>query len=136
MRIVLIICAAAAVATVALAGCGGGGEGPKPAAQVVVTTPQLADMARAVAGRRAEVTQILPAGVDAHDFEPRPSDARALAEGDVLVASGGGLDDWVGEISSTAGFRGRRLTVFEAIQPPGRKDPHWWQDPRNAIRAV
>ena len=108
MRMVLIKAGVGcALALAVLAGCGGGDDGSKSAVQVVATTPQVADMARAVAGRRAEVTQILRPGVDAHDFEPRPSDARAVAEGDVLVASGGELDDWVDEISSTAGLRRR-----------------------------
>ena len=137
MRMVLIKAATGcALAPAVLAGCGGGDDGSKSAVQVVATTPQVADMARAVAGRRAEVKQILRPGVDAHDFEPRPSDARAVAEGEVLVASGGELDDWVDEISSTAGFDGKRLTVFDEIEPASRDDPHWWQDPRNAVRAV
>ncbi len=134
MRTILrIVCAAGVLA---LAGCGDGDDGPKPAIRVVATTPQVADMARAVGGRRAEVTQILRPGIDAHDFEPRPSDARALAEGDVVVASGGELDDWVGDLASTAGFEGERLTLFDEIAPPRRDDPHWWQDPRNSVRAV
>ena len=133
MRTILRIGCAAAL--LAAAGCGDeAGSGAE--VRVVATTPQVADMTRAVAGRRAEVTQILRPGVDAHDFEPRPSDARALAEGDLVVSSGGGLDDWVGGLASTAGFDGRRLTLFEKVQPPGGKDPHWWQNPRNAIRAA
>ena len=136
MRMILKTALGGALALAALAGCGGDDGGSNPAAEVVATTPQVADMARAVAGRRAEVTQILRPGVDAHDFEPRPSDARAVAEGDVLVASGGELDDWVNEISSTAGFEGETLTVFDEIEPASQDDPHWWQDPRNAVRAV
>ncbi len=89
----------------------------------MATTPQVADMARAVAGRRGEVKQMLRPGVDAHDFEPRPSDARAVAEGDVLVASGGELDDWVNEISSTAGFEGETLTLFDEVQPARQGRP-------------
>ena len=133
MRTILRIGCAAAL--LAAAGCGDeAGSGAE--VRVGATTPLVADMTRAVAGRRAEVTQILRPGVDAHDFEPRPSDARALAEGDLVVSSGGGLDDWVGGLASTAGFDGRRLTLFEKVQPPGGKDPHWWQNPRNAIRAA
>lgn len=124
-----------AVVVVGVAGCGGD-ERPDAAATVVATTPQVADMARSVAGRRAQVSQILRPGIDAHEFEPRPSDARAVAKADVLVASGGELDDWVREIASAAGFGGERLTIFDEIEPAGTKDPHWWQDPRNAVRAV
>jgi ABC-type Zn uptake system ZnuABC Zn-binding protein ZnuA len=133
MRTILKIACFAAF--LGAAGCGED-RGPGAGVRVVATTPQVADMTREIAGRRAEVSQILRPGVDAHDFEPRPSDARALAEGDVVVSSGGGLDDWVDELASTAGFDGRRLTVFDEVGPRGGKDPHWWQDPRNAVQAV
>jgi ABC-type Zn uptake system ZnuABC Zn-binding protein ZnuA len=133
VRTILRIAAAAGL--LALAGCGESGGQGDGSVRVVATTPQVADIARAVAGRRAEVGQILRPGIDAHEFEPRPSDARALAEGDVLVSSGGGLDQWVGDLASTAGFDGPRVEVFDDLRLSG-KDPHWWQDPRNAQRAV
>ncbi len=80
------------VCAVLAAGCGqddpdeGGGEA---ALSVVATTTQLADFATEVGGERVEVHRILDPNTDPHDYEPRPSDARALADADVILRSGG-----------------------------------------------
>ena len=69
----------------------GDGAGGGPA--IVVTTAQAADMVRNVAGSSADVTQILPANADPHEYEPTPSDAEALADADLIVRSGGDVDE-------------------------------------------
>jgi len=76
------------------------------------------------------------ANADPHDFEPRPSDARALSGADLLVVSGGDLDDWVGAIVGAVSFEGEQLTLFDKLAMVSEEDPHWWHDPRNGIRAV
>lgn len=48
----------------------------------------------AVAGNRAEVSNWLPTGVDPHDFQFSPRDIRRLAEADLLVVGGLGLENW------------------------------------------
>jgi ABC-type Zn uptake system ZnuABC Zn-binding protein ZnuA len=116
------------------AGCGseaGGGDGVR----VVATTTQLGDWARAVGGPRASVHTILRAETDPHDYEPRPSDARALAEADVVLRSGGEVDEWLADLVDEAGGEARVVDVAEEIGAQG-EDPHWWQDPRNAEEAV
>jgi zinc/manganese transport system substrate-binding protein len=122
----------------ALAGCGDGaadGGGPS----VVVTTPQAADLVRNVAGDGAAVTQILPANADPHEYEPRPSDAEALAGADLIVRSGGEVDSWLDQLIDSSGSDAPVLTLadhLELIEGEDGPDPHWWQDPRNGIRAV
>ena len=131
---------AVAVATVGLAACGGraadAGDG---ATTLVATTTQLGDMARAVAGERAGVSQVLEPGADPHAYEPRPSDARAVAGAQVVVRSGGDLDAWLGDLLRNAGSDARTLTILDDLRArtgPDGSDPHWWQDPRNAETAV
>jgi ABC-type Zn uptake system ZnuABC Zn-binding protein ZnuA len=124
----------------ALCACG---EGDGPASQsgltVAVTTTQLGDLARAVAGRRAGVEQILDPRSDPHAYEPRPSDLRAVARARVVVRSGGDLDAWLGDVLRGAGSDARTVTVTDHVRTrraDGETDPHWWQDPRNAAIAV
>ena len=74
--------------------------------KVVATTPQLADIARNVAGEDVEVETLLEGDVDPHDYEPRPSDAKALAEADVILRSGGEVDAWLGDLVDSAGGGG------------------------------
>jgi ABC-type Zn uptake system ZnuABC Zn-binding protein ZnuA len=112
-----------------------GGGGPV----VVATTTQVGDFARAVAGRRAGVRQILSANSDPHAYEPRPSDVRAVTGAKLVVRSGGDLDDWLGGVLRNAGSDAVAVDLIAAVRTrrgEGGVDPHWWQDPRNAEIAV
>ncbi|MFN8113375.1 MAG: metal ABC transporter substrate-binding protein [Solirubrobacterales bacterium] len=123
---------------IALTGCRSdesGGGGP----DIVVTTAQAADMVRNVAGSDADVTQILPANADPHEYEPTPSDAEALAGADLIVRSGGEVDEWLDQLIESSGTDAPVLTLSDhvrLIEDDGGTDPHWWQDPRNAVAAV
>ena len=104
---------------------------------VVATTTQAADLARHVAGPRARVVSLLSPNTDPHEHELRPSDLEALAGASVVVRSGGEVDGWLGSALDGAGTDAPVLTLLRARgvrTAPG--DPHWWQDPRNAIAAV
>jgi zinc/manganese transport system substrate-binding protein len=126
------------VAGALLAGCGGfqsGGGRPS----VVATTTQAGDLVRAVGGGRVEVHTILRPNSDPHDYEPRPSVVRAVSRADLVVRSGGEVDDWLGGVLRGAGGRARTLDLIDHVRTErigGRIDPHWWQDPRNAERAL
>jgi ABC-type Zn uptake system ZnuABC Zn-binding protein ZnuA len=125
------------VVGLAVVGCGGGG--PAGEVSLVATTTQLGDIARAVAGDRAVVRQILEPSSDPHAYEPRPSDVRAVAGAKVVVRSGGDLDDWLGDVLSNAGSSARTLTVLDELRPrrgAQGTDPHWWQNPRNGVIAT
>ncbi|HVM31065.1 MAG TPA: metal ABC transporter substrate-binding protein [Candidatus Limnocylindrales bacterium] len=76
---------------------------------VVATTTVLADFVRKVAGDRAEVHALVPAGVDPHTFDPSPSDAVRVSEADLLVMNGLGLDEWVQPFIEQAGAGNVRL---------------------------
>ena len=126
--------AAGLILLLLVAGCGAddpGGDGRI----VLATTTQVADLTRNVAGRRAEVRQLLHPNSDPHDYEPRPSDAEAVTDAEVVFRSGGELDDWLGDLIESAGGDSSVVSLMDAVGARG-KDPHWWQDPRKAERAV
>ena len=131
-----------ALAAAALGACGSGGEtaGADAGARVIVaTTTQVGDFARAVAGQRADVRQILTASSDPHAYEPRPSDVRAVAGAKLVVRSGGALDAWLDDVLRNAGSDATTIELIDAVRTrrgEGGVDPHWWQDPRNAAIAV
>jgi ABC-type Zn uptake system ZnuABC Zn-binding protein ZnuA len=102
---------------------------------VVATTTQVADMTRAVAGNAIAVKQILEPNADPHEYEPRPSDAQAVASAKLVIRSGGDVDDWLGGLINQAGGKATVTTLIDHVQRHG-SDPHWWQDPRNGIAAV
>jgi ABC-type Zn uptake system ZnuABC Zn-binding protein ZnuA len=129
----------AVVAALAVgAGCGesdSASSSSDEGASVVATTTQVGDLVRQVGRGRVEVTQLLRPGTDPHSYEPRPSDAVALAETDVVFRSGGDLDEWLGDLIESAGGDAETVELSDALRTRS-DDPHWWQDPRNAVRAV
>ncbi|MEA2480466.1 MAG: hypothetical protein QOJ07_2388, partial [Thermoleophilaceae bacterium] len=73
---------------------------------------------------------------DPHEYEPRPSDVRAIVNARVVLASGDGLDSWIGDVVRQSGRSPRRLDLGGAVPVRRAGDPHWWHDPRNARAAV
>lgn len=127
--------AAVALALVVSAGCGSRPEGANDeSVSAVATTTQVGDLVRQVGGERVSVHQILQPNSDPHDYEPRPSDARALEGADLVFRSGGDVDAWISDLTQSDA-RSKTVTLIEAVRSRG-DDPHWWQDPRNAELAV
>ena len=123
----------------ALAGCGKDETGSTGRVAVTATTTQVADLARNVGGSRVEVTGLLAANADPHEYEPRPDDVKALAESKLVLRSGGDLDQWLADAIESAGGDAEVVTLIDSVKPLGEgdtTDPHWWQDPHNAELAV
>ena len=109
---------------------------------VVATTTQVADFARNVGGTQVEVVQLLAPNADPHEYEVRPRDVQALTDADLIVRSGGDVDEWLDEAIKGAGTQAPVVKLSDKIQTIAASeegeqfDPHWWQDPRNAEVAV
>ena len=97
---------------------------------VVATTPQVADLVRSAGGERVRVTQLLAANADPHEHELRPSDVDALAHARVAIRSGGEVDAWADGLEGP-----EPVALLDHVIRRG-DDPHWWQDPRNALPAL
>ena len=126
------------LATLALGGCGSDGpERSSGAARIVATTPHVADLARNVAGPGA-VRQLLPSGAEPHDYDPRPSDSRAVGEAGLVLRSGGAIDDWLEDVLHGAGGDAETVVLLERIEAAGVSRPgaHWWLDLRAGEAAV
>jgi ABC-type Zn uptake system ZnuABC Zn-binding protein ZnuA len=149
--------AAVCFSTLLVTACGDDPEGERAAGgggpTVVATTTQAADLARQVAGGGAEVVGLIPPNADPHDYEIRPDDIKALAGADLIVRSGGDLDEWLDDAIESAGAGAETLTLIDHVdtiegehgheeqeeeEEEGEHeiDPHWWQDPRNGVEAV
>ncbi|QIA26565.1 zinc ABC transporter solute-binding protein [Thermaerobacter sp. PB12/4term] len=70
---------------------------------VAVTFYPLEFMTRFIGGDRVAVTPLIPAGADAHHWEPRPADVRAVAAARVFIYNGAGLEPWVPRLLAAAG---------------------------------
>ncbi|MFC7329093.1 zinc ABC transporter substrate-binding protein AztC [Marinactinospora rubrisoli] len=112
---------------------------------IVVTTNILGDLTRNVVGDEAEVTVLMPPNADPHSFGVSAQQAAELAEAELLVYNGLGLEEGVlrnVEAAEEAGAHG--LAVGEGVDPiaytegetAGRPDPHFWTDPVRVADAV
>jgi ABC-type Zn uptake system ZnuABC Zn-binding protein ZnuA len=115
--------------------------------RVVATTTQIGDFAREVGGDRIALTVLLRPNQDAHDFEPEPSQLRAIAEAGVILRNGIGLDTFVNR--ALANSRTEPVLVTRGIDLRGGEehaagadedahdddaghDPHVWLSVSNA----
>ncbi|WP_059049497.1 metal ABC transporter substrate-binding protein [Paenibacillus senegalimassiliensis] len=101
-------------AMLVVAGCGSNGnqatntgaEGnqstpaPSSAEKLLVKTSfyPMYEFTRQVAGDLAEVENLVPAGVEPHDWEPTPQDMAKITEADVLVYNGAGMEGWIEQV--------------------------------------
>lgn len=103
------------------AGCGerpaeGNGSSAGAAANVVATTTHVAHIARNVGGDRVEASALLTINADPHDFDVRPGDMEALADADLVLRSGGDLDEWLGEAVAGSGSDAPVLNLMEHVR--------------------
>lgn len=130
MRIVTAL-----LAFLALAGCASGGDaGPS----VVVTTNILGDLTREIVGDEAELTVLMGPNADPHSFGISARQAAKLADADLIVHNGLGLEEGVARNVEAADTT--RLAVAEHVDPidyaEGIPDPHFWTDPARVRAAV
>ncbi len=119
-------------AVLAIAGCGSGNstaanegsassEGNQAAdisatetakLQVKTSFYPMYEFTRQVAGDLAEVENLIPPGVEAHDWEPTPQDMAGITEADVLVYNGAGMEGWVDQVLES--IQGTGVSAIEA----------------------
>jgi len=113
-----------------------------PPIRVVVSFSILGDFVNEIGGGDVAVTSLIGPDSDVHMFEPTPEQARLLANAQLFVINGLGLEGWLTRLTQSAQYRGPvvvatrgiiPITTTEAGEPTPAPDPHAWQDPRNAV---
>lgn len=115
---------------------------------VVATFFPLADWARSVGSEEVSVVQIVPDGVEPHEYEPSPRDVETMLSADVLLVNGAGVDVWAENLIKDAEGAGVTVVRMSDVVPfieiseeghEGDFDPHAWLDIARAqemIRAI
>ncbi len=119
--------------------------------QVVTTFSILEDLVQQVGGDRVIVNSLVPRGSDPHSWEPTPREARMVAQAELLIANGGGFDDWLlglmknaAKVDSLLVFASQGLEALEHGHAHGEGDdhnhhhgdPHFWLNVPNSIFYV
>lgn len=118
------------------------------------------DFATKVGGDKVEVTNMVPAGTEPHDWEPAATDVKNLEEADVFIYNGAGMEHWTEDVLGALDNKelkvveaSRGLTLLEGKEEEEEEtedsssdsdasdestdseityDPHVWLDPLNA----
>lgn len=101
-RLVLIICAIAVGICAFAAGCSKGSSDNSGAAgdesgkkmKIVATLFPQYDFARQIAGDYADVTLLLPPGMESHSYDLRPADMIEIRESDMFIYTGKYMEVW------------------------------------------
>lgn len=113
----------------------------------------LGDLVRVVGGDRVKVSHLVGPNQDAHVFEAKPSDAKALLQSQLLVSNGLGFDPWAPKLATSVGYQGLAVVASKGLKPltdavkpaakghghghaHGEADPHAWQNPNNVVLYV
>jgi zinc transport system substrate-binding protein len=126
----------AMVATLYTGGARQEAAGPEGRIKVVTSFFPLYDFASHVAGDRAEVSSLIPPGVEPHDWEPTLRDVTRARSADVLIINGAGFEGWVGSIGAKRVVNTSAGIEFAPAEAGRPVDPHVWLDPVLAKKQV
>lgn len=94
-------------------------------------------IARQVGGVHAEVSSLIAnPNVDPHAYEPTASDARAVAQAQLVVENGVGYDTWMSQLVAADGPGVKVLDVASVTGAGPGANPHRWYDPGNVVEVV
>ncbi len=101
------------------------------AVSIVAAENVYADVARQVAGGRANVVSVLNnPDADPHLFEATPSVARAVANARLIVMNGAGYDPWMARLIAAQPDPARVvIDVGRLVHAAENANPHLWYDP-------
>ena len=84
----------------------------------------LGDLVREVGGARVSVSTLVGPDSDVHGFSPTPTDARKLAEADIVVVNGLGLEGWLDRLIRASGTRAPVVVASAGVTPIPAADEH------------
>lgn len=102
---------------------------------VVASFSILGDFVRNVGGDRVNVTTLVGADSDVHVYTPAPSDAKRVADAQLVIVNGLGLEGWLPRLVQSSGSKATIVTASAGIAPlklGSAADPHAWQSVPNA----
>lgn len=127
--------------------------GSLPAAPLRIASlhPIMSDLARQVGGIEVEVIDLMPVETNPHLYYPTPANLKEAASADLILASGKGMEPYLGEFAESLGGAAKIYEVGRAVpslkveideifvccpaHSKGAIDPHWWHSIQNTRRA-
>ena len=102
--------------------------------RVVTSFSILQDLVRTLGGDHVSVVNLVGENSDAHTYQPKPSDAIAIASADLVVFNGLAFEGWMARLIENSGYKNQQLIAslgVDAITRGEESDPHAWQSFHN-----
>ncbi len=155
MRRATAIIIMAALLAMMFSGCAGPGKKPADGRMnIYASFYPMYFLASEIAGEKARVTSMVPAGVEPHDWEPTPKFAAQLNSADMLIYNGAGMETWMENLlsiiesdktSMVDTSKGIELieadgheegSEAEEEHEHGEHDPHIWVSPLRLMQQA
>jgi ABC-type Zn uptake system ZnuABC Zn-binding protein ZnuA len=144
----ILVATFALMAVACSSSSGATGANGEDCVHVATTVSPITNIVQNIGGSHICVTGIVPEGTNSHTFEPAPSDAKVMADADIVFINGLHLEDPTKELADANVQPGvpvislgeetitpdQYIYDFSFPQAAGDPNPHLWTDPLYAKR--
>ncbi len=102
--------------------------------KVVASFSVLGDLALQIGGDKITIITLVGPNGDAHVYEPKPVDAVAMTEADLVLINGLGFEGFIERLAQTSATKAQIITASTGVTPiigegedAGKNDPHAFQ---------
>ena len=127
------------ILTLVLTGCGIerhsiGQQNEKPI--IYASSYPLYFLAHEIGKDNIDLRIVIPAGAEAHDYEPSMKQLKEIGDADLFIYNGAGFESWADRLLETLLENKRSMVASEGVELiefNGVADPHIWLNPINMI---
>lgn len=103
--------------------------------KVVASFSIVGDLARNVGADRIELTTLVGPDGDAHVYEPKPADAVATANADVVLVNGLQFEGFLKRLVDASATKAAIVELTKGVQPISMKQEHHEAEPQEEAEA-
>jgi len=114
--------------------------------KVLVSFYPLYEFTKEIGKERIDVSIIIPAGIEPHDWEPTIQDLQKMQNADMILINGAGFENWLDDfvtnnpnvlvVDTSKDIELMDSSKFYFKNDGSHKDPHIWLDPILAKKQV
>lgn len=92
--------------------------------KVIASFSIIGDFARNVGGDRIELTTLVGPNGDAHVYEPKPADAAAMSDAQVVLVNGLNFEGFLQRLVEASGSKADVVELAKGVEPISMKQEH------------
>ena len=87
----------------------------EPSIRVVTSFSILEDLVKELGGQYVNVVNLVDRNSDAHTYQPKPSDAVAIAKADLVIFNGLGFEGWIPRLIKNSGYKNKQIIASKGV---------------------